>query len=316
MATRIRAAVQPARTALWIERGRDLWWGGIVWTATATSDSRGFVSLAVQAGTFDSYLEHRRLLDTQTAVGVDQFDIARSLVDYAQRTPGGDIGIEYDDHLSRVKRDRTYSRYDMAPIRDLLDQLSRVEGGFEWRIAVHRDPTTGRRVKRLQLGHPIIRGASTEIVLDHPGPVLSYTWPVDGTQRATAWQSRGASTNANQTSESVPLMSTALVADDDIAAGWPRLDGASDYSTVENQAVLDSHARADFATARRPHTIPEITVALDRTALSPALLGSTIRLRIRDLWHQLDERYRVVGLSISPPERGRPETARLYLEVP
>ncbi|GGY65690.1 hypothetical protein [Streptomyces xanthochromogenes] len=316
-AARVREAVTPARTALWIERDRDLWWGGIVWTANIASDSRGYLSMQVQAGTFDSYLDHRRLLDTQASVQSDQFDIARALVDYAQRTPGGDIGIEYDDHLSGVLRDRTYSRYDLPTLRDLLDQLGKVEDGFEWRIAVHRDPETGRRVKRLQLGHPVIRSGATDIVLDHPGPVLAYAWPVDGTQRANAWQSRGASTNSNQTSESTPLMSAELVAEDDLAAGWPRLDGTSDYSTVVQQDVLDAHARADWSLARRPHTIPEITVALDRTPLSPALLGSVIRLRIRDLWwpQTLDERYRIVGMSITPPERGRPETAKLFLEA-
>ncbi|OAR21921.1 hypothetical protein A8W25_28160 [Streptomyces sp. ERV7] len=317
MAARVRDAVEPARTALWIERGRDLWWGGIIWTANVASDARGFLAMQIQAGTFDSYLDHRRVFDTQTATGVDQFDLARSLVDYAQRAPGGDIGIEYDEQLSGVVRDRTYSRYDLPTIRDLLDQLGKVEGGFEWRIAVHRDPESGRRVKRLQLGHPVIHGGASDIVLDHPGPVLSYAWPVDGTQRANAWQSRGASTNSNQTSESTPLMSAELIADDDLAAGWPRLDGTSDYGTVVQQSVLDAHARADWQAARRPRTIPEITVALDRTPLSPALLGSVIRLRIRDLWWPkgLDERYRVVGLSITPPERGRPETARLYLEA-
>ncbi|KOU46861.1 hypothetical protein [Streptomyces sp. WM6378] len=69
---------------------------------------------------------------------------------------------------------------------------------------------------------------------------------------------------------------------------------------MATQSVLDAHARADWAAARRPATIPEITVALHRTPLSPALLGSTIRLRIRDLWwpEGLDARYRIVGLSI------------------
>ncbi|MFD7341706.1 hypothetical protein ACFV98_37905 [Streptomyces violascens] len=42
---------------------------------------------------------------------MDQFDIAQSLVEYAQRTKGGDIGIEYDGQLSGTRRDRTYSRY-------------------------------------------------------------------------------------------------------------------------------------------------------------------------------------------------------------
>ena len=69
--------------------------------------------------------------------------------------------------------------------------------------------------------------------------------------------------------------------------------------------------------ARNPVQIPEVTVLLGGN-ITPALLGSTVRLRIRDLWHPdtLDARYRVVGMTISPPERGRPETARLYLEVP
>ncbi|MGW2485179.1 hypothetical protein ACWCWQ_35720 [Streptomyces sp. NPDC001571] len=317
IAARVRGAVEPARTALWIERGRNLWWGGIIWTATVASDARGFLSMQIQAGTFDSYLDHRRLTDTQSATGTDQFDIARALVTYAQSAPGGDIGIEYDDHLSGVARDRTYSRYDLPTVRDLLDQLAKVEDGFEWRIAVHRDAESGRRVKRLQLGHPVIRTGASDIVLDHPGPVLAYGWPVDGTQRANAWQSRGAANNTNQASESVPLMSAELVAGDDLAAGWPRLDGTSDYSTVTTQSVLDAHARADWSTARRPRTIPEITVALDRTPLTPALLGSTVRLRIRDLWwpQTLDERYRIVGMSITPPERGRPETAKLFLEA-
>ncbi|MFI1182618.1 hypothetical protein ACH4UT_24105 [Streptomyces sp. NPDC020799] len=315
LASRIRSAVQPGRTAVWVERGREIWWGGILWTARVASSTRGELSVQVQAATFDSYLDHRMLADTQIATGVDQYDIARGLITYVQNTPGGDIGITYDAAPSGVKRDRTYSRYDLPRIRDLINQLAAVEGGFEWRIAAYRDPSSGRRVKELQLGSPIRTGTS-EIVLDHPGPVLSYTWPVDATTQATAWQSRGATDNRNQAAESHPITSELLVADEDIAAGWPRLDGSSDYSTVIEQATLDAHARADQARARTPLTIPEITVRMDGS-ITPALLGATVRLRIRDLWwpETLDRRYRIVGLAITPPERGIAETARLYLEA-
>ncbi|MDN5380735.1 hypothetical protein QEP66_01135 [Streptomyces sp. LB8] len=315
-AARARRALVPGRTAVWVERGRDIWWGGILWTLALASDSRGFLSAQVQCGGWASYLYRRELRDTLIAEQVDQFDIVRTLVDYVQNTPGGDIGIVYDAHTSGVLRDRTFLRYDLPTIGDLLDQLAAVEGGFEWRIASYRD-ADGRRIKRLQLGHPVIRAGTSEIVLDHPGPVLSYTWPTDATQKANAWQSRGASINTNQAAESYPLMSAELVDDTDIAAGWPRLDGSSDYTTVEQQATLDAHARADWTAARNPVEIPEVEVLLGKH-ITPALLGATVRLRIRDLWHPttLDARYRVVGLSITPPERGRPETARLYLEVP
>ncbi|MEU8721519.1 hypothetical protein [Streptomyces antimycoticus] len=316
IADRARRALLPGRTGVWVERGREIWWGGILWTLSLASDARGFLGAQVQCGGWESYLYRRLLFDTLTANDVDQFDIARQLIDYAQNVEGGDIGITYDTDVSGVPRDRTFSRYDLPSVGELLDQLGAVEDGFEWRIASFRD-TDGRRVKRLQLGHPVIRTGATEIVLDHPGPVLSYTWPTDATQKANAWQSRGASVNGNLASESCPLTSPLLVADDDLAAGWPRLDGSSDYTTVEQQATLDAHARADATAARNPVTIPEVTVLLGGT-ITPALLGATVRLRIRDLWHPtaLDARYRVVGMSISPPERGRPETARLYLEVP
>jgi len=316
LAERARRALVPGRTGLWVERGREIWWGGILWTLNLASDDRGFLGAQLQAGGWESYLYRRLLFDTLTATQVDQFDIVRELVDYVQITPGGDIGITYDDAVSGVARDRTFLRYDHASVGDLLDQLAATERGFEWRIASYRDGD-GRRVKRLQLGHPVIRTGAAEIVLDHPGPVLSYSWPTDATLKANGWQTRGASVNTNQAADSYPLTSPVLVDDADIEAGWPRLDGSSDYTTVEQQDTLDAHARADWTAALTPVQIPEVTVLLGGN-VTPALLGSTVRLRIRDLWHPtaLDARYRVVGMTISPPERGRPETARLYLEVP
>ncbi|WP_424861403.1 hypothetical protein [Streptomyces sp. MMS24-I29] len=318
VAARARVAVEPGRTALWIERGSEIWWGGVLWTANLTSNDRGFLTLQVQAGGWASYLDHRAVLHTQQAVQVDQYDIVRGLIDYTASLPGGDIGITYDvEQLSGVRRDRTYRRYDVPRVREVIDQLGAVENGFEWRIASYRDPGSGRRIKELQLGSPVIRTGASEIVLDHPGPILTYEWPVDATVQANVWQSRGAADNRNQTQESLPLMSELLVDDQQLAAGWPRLDGTSDYSTVIEQPTLDAHARADMTAAVSPQTIPEVTVALDRTPLSPALLGATIRVRIRDLWwaEGLDHRYRVVGLAISPPVRGRPETAKLTLEA-
>lgn len=63
--------------------------------------------------------------------------------------------------------------------------------------------------------------------------------------------------------------------------------------------------------------IPELTVRLDEH-ITPDLLGRTVRVRIRDLWHPdgYDERHRVVGIAVTPPERGKAETAKLTLETP
>ncbi|WP_405018180.1 hypothetical protein OHV05_15435 [Kitasatospora sp. NBC_00070] len=315
LAARARESLVPGRTALWVERGGDLWWGGILWTTNRASDPRGYSTLNLQAATWDSYLARRMLYDSQLATQLDQFDIVRNLVDYCAALPGGDIGIEHTTNTSGTLRDRTYSRFDLPIVRDLIDQLAKVEGGFEWRIASVRDPA-GRRVKQLQLGSPVIRSGARDIVLTHPGPVLSYSWPTDATGQANAWQSRGSSTNRNQTAASTPLMSHPVVNAADVEAGWPRLDGSSDYTTVEQQATLDAHARADAAARLRPAAMPEVTVRLDGS-ITPALLGATARLRITDLWwpEGMNSRHRIVGWSVTPPQRGRPESARLLLEA-
>ncbi|MFC8584232.1 hypothetical protein ACFUGD_06705 [Streptomyces sp. NPDC057217] len=317
MARRARAAVATARTALWIERAGETWWGGIVWTSEVVPPSRsGPGGMGIQAATFDSYLDHRLLTSGWTGTGVDQFDIVRQIIDWTQSAPGGDIGIEMDwGQTSGITRDRTYNRYDLHNVRELINQLANVEQGFEWRIRAY-SAQDGRRVKGLQLGYPIIRSARTPLVLSKPGPVTSYRMPEDGTGRATHWQSRGATVNQNQAAASYPLTSPVLAVTGAIDAGWPRLDGTSDYTSVEKQATLTAHARADLTRAWTTTQVPTVTVRLDGSGLSPHLLGSTIRLRIRDEWHPdgLDAQYRLIGVQVAPPTRTSPETAQLLLE--
>lgn len=317
MADRVRPLLIPARTALWVERDRAIWWGGILWSTNPQSDERGNESVEIQAGTFDTYLEHRQLRTTHRAKDLDQLDIARDLVDYAQKQPGGDIGITYDTHLSGIKRSRTFAASDQPAIRELLDKLASAENGFEWRVRCYRDPDTGRRTKLLDLGYPILARAGDDVVLTKPGRILTYAMPTDGTTVATVWQARGASDNRNQAKASTPLLSELLVDEDSLAEGWPRLDGSSDHSSVGEAKVLNEHARAEAALARRPQVIPEISVHLD-PEISPDLLGRYVRIRIRDLMHPdgYDSRHRVVGINVTPPERGRAESATLTLESP
>lgn len=313
LAARAREALRPGRTAVWLERDGDIWWGGVLWTSTPGSDERGRLTAQFQAGTFDSYLDHRILSGDLVGTGIDQFEIARSLVDHMQAQPGGDIGISTGHGLSGVVRDYSYPYASLTRIRELLDNLSQLADGFEWRIHCYRD-AQGRRVKRLQLGHPRIEAGHADLVVAHPGRIVSYSLPADATVQANVWVARGESDNSDQTEESRPT--TVSVTDpESLADGWPRLEQTSDHSGVSDETTLRSLARAALHRQNRPETIPEITVLLD-DSLTPALLGARIRLRIHDLWHTdgLDHPYRIVGLSVEPPQRGKAETATLYLE--
>ncbi|PBC80105.1 hypothetical protein BX265_4941 [Streptomyces sp. TLI_235] len=322
-ARRARAVLLPGRTMLYLERADETVWGGPLWTRTPASDERGFLSCQVQAAGLESILRGHRLLSAdQTFTSTDQLEIARQLVAYTQALSGGSLGIEIDySQMSGVLRDRTYSRFDLPWIGGLLDQLAAVQGGFEWRIQIYKD-SAGARHRALRLGYPQLVSGSEDVVLsspagpDGPGAVRSYSLPEDATTQANIWQSRGATTNQNQASASVPLMSAVQIAQSDLDTGWPRLDGTRDYTDVTVQATLDAYAAADLARWQRPVVIPTVKI-ITRAGQQPPL-GSYVRLRITDDWYPapgLIARYRVVGHRVEPEERGRPETCELYLEA-
>lgn len=322
LARRTRVALLPGRTMVYLERAGQIAWGGVVWTRDPARDARGILTCQFQAASLESVLRgHRLLFDTQTYTATDQLEIARQLVTYAQAQTGGNLGIEIDaTQVSGVLRDRTYSRYDLPWIGSLLDQLAAVQGGFEWRIQLYRD-SAGIRHRALRLGYPKLTNSGADIVLATPagargeGAITAYSLPEDATVQANAWQSRGATSNSDQASESVPLMSALQINTGDLAEGWPRLDGTSDYTDTSAQDTLDAYAAADLARRHRPVIIPSVTIASPPGGQPP--LGSYARLRITDDWHPapgLSARYRIVGLKVSPEERGRAESTELYLE--
>lgn len=316
-AQRVHDTVLPGRTMLYLERGGQVTWGGVLWTRTPTRDPRGFLTCPIQAGGLESYFRsHRLLFDTLVATATDQLDIARQLIAYAQAQAGGNLGIEIDyTQVSGVLRDRTYSLFDLPWIGGLIDQLAATSGGFEWRIQCYKD-SAGARHRSLVLGYPKLSYGSQDTMLAAPGSITAYSFPEDATIQANAWQSRGATINSNQAAASFPLMSALLTTPADYATGWPRLDGTSDYTSVSDPTVLGQHAAADLARWVRPVVIPSVTILT--AGVDQPVLGSHVRLRILDDWFQapgLNSRYRVVGLKVVPEERGRAETTQLFLEV-
>ncbi|MFI5877747.1 hypothetical protein [Streptomyces sp. NPDC051554] len=324
MAARVRR-IEEGRTSVYLQRGNDLWWGGIVWTSTLQSDDQGVLTLGVQAATFESYAGRRLIRATtpeydatyQLSLTGDQLDAARALwTDLQTALPGGDIGVSYGTETSGVTRSASYRDGDETVYLDALDALAALEDGFEHYISVYTDPTTGARVRRLRLGSPKILTGATDLVMDRPGTILSYSFPRDATRGGTTDRARGASTNSDQASESRPLCSTVAVANDLIGqAGYPRIDLTSDHNDITDAATLTALARTELAAATGAVVIPEISVRLD-DLVPAALIGRTVRIRITDEWYAegLDTRYRIIGVKVSPAQRGRPDTADLYLE--
>ncbi|MFI8401650.1 hypothetical protein ACIPQA_12300 [Streptomyces sp. NPDC090109] len=312
--------IRPGRTTVYLERGGDLWWGGIVWTTNLQSSDRGVVTLGVQASTFDSYAGRRRirtdLFATRFTQPTEQFVIARALWSHLSEGLAGS-GIDVGDETveSGVTRTASWRYGDETSYQEALDQLGAQEKGFEYQILVYRDPADGKRVRQLRLGSPGIRTGATDMIFDRPGTILSYSLPDDATRGGTVALVRGASANSNAGAESRPTLSDPAVPSTPLPDLWPQLDLSEDHNDISDKATLNSLAQAAVDEAAGHVRIPEISIRLGGV-LPPALLGRTARIRITDEWHPtgLDARYRIVGVKVRPAERGRPDTAELALE--
>ncbi|MFV6027137.1 hypothetical protein [Streptomyces sp. NPDC056264] len=317
--------VREGRTAVYLERGGDLWWGGIVWTSTLQSSGRGVLTLGVQAATFDSYAGRRRIrTDITYDTPTDQLEIARRLwreldVQTYPDAPAGEeprrLGITFGNEIPKFQKTASWRKGDETVYLEALDQLAATEDGFEHQILVYRDPATGQRIRQLRIGEPKIVTGATDLVFDRPGVILSYSFPYDATRGGTTAVARGASTNSNAAAESRPLFSGTQYASDLLVDGWPLIDLSSDHNEISDPLALDSVATTELAQARGAVVIPSISIHLGGI-VPPALLGRVARIRITDEWYSqgLDARYRIIGVKIAPPERGRPDTAELYLE--
>ncbi|MCX5392544.1 hypothetical protein [Streptomyces sp. NBC_00094] len=306
--------VREGRTTVYLERDGDLWWGGIVWTTTLQSSGRGVLTLSLQAATFDSYASRRRIRSKiEYNQPTDQLAIARGL--WTELTKEDAFTVEFGEETSTTKRTAAWRNGDETVYLEALDQLAALQDGFEHQIMVYRDPVSGKRIRQLRLGAPQIRTGATDLVFDRPGTILSYSFPWDATRGGTTAVARGASTNSNAAAESRPLVSTQQIATDLIADGWPLIDLSSDHNEITDQLTLDQVAATELAQAGGAVVIPAISIHLGGI-VPPALLGRTARIRITDEWYSngLDARYRIIGVKVTPPERGRPDTAELYLE--
>jgi hypothetical protein len=302
---RIAAIRASGASAVYVYRNGTPWWGGVVWSKTSASDETGKPSIALSAATFESYLDRVQLgADLAAMPGADQLDIARSFIDGMQADPYANIRLTYDPFQCGVTRDRVlYTAASRPSYLKMLTDLATLDQGFEFAIQILTDPTTGARTRKLRLGYPNLSSGLTHR-LSKPGAILTYSWPEDGTRAATYLMATGSSAQS-----SVHVNTTAL------ASGYPRLDLTTSYGTITDVPTLEAHATADLALASPPVAVPAVRVRLDATDLTPQSLGDSIRLSIKDELFPdgVVATYRLVGMTISPPERGHPETCDLIL---
>lgn len=305
------------RSALWVYRDGALWWGGIPWTVQANQGPRGPVQVSVQAATFDSYAHHRRLYADKVYAQVDQGVIIPDLWRELQADPRGDIGVTALDQPTGVLRDRTYLASEHAKVGELVEALGDVIDGPEHTIDTFLD-ATGNRVKRLRVADRLGQTTARTVFqrsVHGGGRVTEWDHVADAVGAGTTFQTRGDAPTGNVGADVEPLLSTRVDRTDLLDLGWPLLDVTEDHAGTTEVSTLDGHAQALSQTLGGAASVSAYTVEVGNTGWSPNRIGDTVRIKMRDMWHDTgtDITARPVGCDVTAAEAGTPETVKLIL---
>jgi hypothetical protein len=160
----LRGNIDPGATAMYIERGGLLVWGGILWTAKADSLNR---KLSLSCTDFWSYFRRRRLRTTKTYTSQDQLFIARDLINYCQAQPLGNVNIIVGTETSPIAVSKTYYHYERHNIAQAIEDLSDKGTGFAISVDVTWDSSGTTPIRTLRLYYPR-RGSRIEgLVFNH-----------------------------------------------------------------------------------------------------------------------------------------------------
>ncbi|WP_086852416.1 hypothetical protein [Amycolatopsis kentuckyensis] len=256
----------PCRRVVYAYRDDRPVWGGIIWTRAYDSATQ---TVAIGAGDWWSYFDHRKVLPVFTADGTltqvaaltqayattDQNAIARQLVATAQAHTGGDIlVVPADMAASGQLRDRTYNGYDLAEVGDALTNLANVINGPD--ICFDVLPGTSAPQRVIQVGTPTLGQQGSAHRWEVGGNATRYAWPSDGTRM---------NTRSFATGQGVELGLPIAVAEDTTkyTGGFPLLENEAQYGSAEDAGTLNGHAEADQEAGRMPVVLPKILIRGD-----------------------------------------------------
>lgn len=320
--------IVPAKTVVHVYRDADIWGTYIIWNMRIKSAPRGPVVIEYQGASLESWFD-RRIIDIDlNYTSTDQYSIARALVANAQvgwvPYPGAaDLNITAGTNLSGVLRDRHYKLTEAATVGQRLQELANVDNGFEYFISTYVDESLDARVRKLVIAEEL--GLENgDFVYTYPGNIINYEITYDASDAGTAFWTRGGTAEEDLAEDAQPTMLSApVLAEDWLASAFPHLDKVIDYSSVTVLATLTEYATWWRDNRAGVWAVPviEVSTANSQTILSPTALGSYAQITIEDeLFGLSDEgpefsyNNRIVGIEVTPPERGKQESIRLVVE--
>jgi hypothetical protein len=194
--------------------------------------------------------------------------------------------------------------------KEIFDQLSTTENGFEWHIDITRQ--SGAYVWTLRVGAPVLGQplGDSSIVFEYPGPILNY------------WQNDtlgGAGTNifGVGAGEGDAMIQVEVVHDNLLAIGYPRYDQQVTVKDVKDVDQLETLVQVQAALLKAPMPVYTVELKADHEPeFGDWTLGDYSKLVFKDPLHPegLNHPARILKWDYTPPSDDGDEEVRLTFE--
>jgi hypothetical protein len=256
------------RWRLWIYyRGVPVWCGCVTGV-----DDAGESAVDLTLTELTGYLT-RRVYDTNaTYTQIEQVDIAAALA-----APVADVGVSLLlDAGAGFKRDRTYQYLEGESRGDLLQSLSAVIGGPEFRSEYSVEPTTLAPQCTLHIAYPQVGSPAADLGLQVPGDAVDYeiTWDSDQ-YRTRTFAVGDLPAGATTDQKPVKVVSRPL-------EGIPRLDAVDEWQGVVLLSTLAEKANSFAQIYGTPIISIKGNVSIDFPLISDYNVGDRVTVIIKD----------------------------------
>ena len=324
----VYSATVPGRTALYIDRGGTLVWGGIVVSRKFSQGqnvygSVGPFTMEIQAAEFMWYFLNKRVIAADTIfTNAEQMTIPGALINTAQAVRNGSIGVNVPSFpASGILRTQTWQGTEKKKVGQAIIDMSQLDQGFDWAIQVGYGiggQPAGVPGKQLQLGYPRLGVPFTTSgwMFEFPGNIVDYLWPEDASAQAiTAYvQGQGTGTNMIQSSNTITSL---------LDAGYPLLE---DVFVLKDQTDPNAVAARAVSAAKAfslPVTLPVIMVRADQEpVLGSYAVGDDANIRITSPQYPAiapsvgyDVFWRIIGRRVEPQQAENSKPERVFLTL-
>lgn len=291
-----RTNLNPAGNALYVYRGDEVVWGGILWSVRKSGD----YTLDVAASGFWSYFSHTTIDGDIRFDSIDESDLAQTLVQLgASKTDALSID-NYEITESGVLIPASYDYFSYKVVADAVSDLSNAANGFDYEVRVEQDLTRTFVVYYPGQGSRLNLTWETGVQCD------VTDWIVDGTSQANVVIGLGAGEGS--------AMISAIGADTN--TGYLRLESTVSYKDVTDPTTIANLTNAAVTLQSMPRSLPTVVLREREDAQIGVFgVGDQVQLVGQTGFVDLNSFFRVVKYDVDVSDEGTETVTVNFLEA-